>query len=121
MKPKLGGTRFTAHVGCVLIAGMLMGTAGAQAAVAPCVTPDNPPGCKNTPRAERTPGPPPTTPDTPPSPPQQTTPLPPGQKVPQSGVVQPPATGDEQMEKPAPPTGPNSMPVIPPGHTTPPP
>ncbi len=61
--------------------------------------------------APMTPGVPPSADDTPTLQPRSPT----GElkRIPPSGVVPAPATGDEHMEKPAPPTGPNSMPTVP--------
>jgi len=63
----------------------------------------------------------PTTP--PPTPPNGTGQAPPlnpspGDPVPSNGVVKPPPTGDQEIQKPMPSPGPNSMPVVPPPANT---
>lgn len=81
---------------------------GADSLVAPgarplCSSPGVPAGC-----APATVDPPPV-PVPPPIPGSEEEARPP---VPPDGAIPPPPTGDAEMEKPAPATGPNSMPVV---------
>ena len=99
---------------CVgLVAGGLVAgdPAAAQIAKGDVVTPTDRPMPPRGEAAPVTPGTPPAPADTPtlqPVPPTGTL-----ERIPPSGVVPAPLTGDEEMEKPAPPIGPNSMPTAP--------
>ena len=101
-----------------LVAGGLVASdpAAAQIAKGDVVTPTDRP---MPPRGEGRGRTAPVTPGTPPAPADTPSlqPVPPTgtlERIPPSGVLLPaPLTGDEHMEKPAPPTGPNSIPTAP--------